>query len=73
MIAVGAARARKVAQQMQEHDPAYAGSHYATALVAEHQGERATAAREFGLAVRYWEQADADLPELVESRTKAGR
>jgi tetratricopeptide (TPR) repeat protein len=65
--------AGQVAQQMLEHDPAYAGSHYATALVAEHNGDRATAAREFGLAVRYWAKADADLPELLESRQKAGR
>ncbi len=30
------------ARQMLEHDPAYAGSHYALALVAEHKGDVVT-------------------------------
>ena len=63
--------AGRMAQQMIEHDPAYAGSHYAAALVAEHQADRARAQREFALASQYWAQADTDLPELAESRTKS--
>ena len=35
--------AGRIAQQMIEHDPAYAGSHYALALVAEHDEDAATA------------------------------
>jgi tetratricopeptide (TPR) repeat protein len=63
--------AGQVAQQMLAHDPAYAGSHYASALVAERQNQRATAAREFEMAAKYWAQADPHLPELAESRAKA--
>ena len=63
--------AGRIAGQMIEHDPAYAGSHYAAALVAERQADRARAQREFGLAAGYWANADADLPELAESRAKS--
>ena len=35
-------------RQMLEHDPNYAGSHYALALVAEHNGDAQTAARRTG-------------------------
>jgi tetratricopeptide (TPR) repeat protein len=61
-----------LAQQLIEHDPSYGGSHYAMALVAEHDGDSATAAREFALAIKSWAKADAELPELVESRQKVG-
>ena len=46
------------------HDPNYAGSHYALALVARHNGDAAIARAEFDLATRYWKNADPDLPEL---------
>jgi tetratricopeptide (TPR) repeat protein len=52
------------ARQMRDHDPNYAGSHYALALVAEHQGDAATARSEFGQAATCWKNADRDLPEL---------
>jgi tetratricopeptide (TPR) repeat protein len=52
------------AQQILAHDSAYAGGHYLMALVAEHNGATADAARHFGEAKRYWSFADADLPEL---------
>jgi tetratricopeptide (TPR) repeat protein len=52
------------ARQMVEHDPNYAGSHYALALVAQHAGDQRTAAAELALARKYWSTADADLPEL---------
>jgi tetratricopeptide (TPR) repeat protein len=67
----GAARAAgdwecagRMARQMLDHDPAYGGTHYALALVADHEGDRSKAAAEFALAGRYWSQADPDLPEL---------
>jgi tetratricopeptide (TPR) repeat protein len=53
------------ARQMLEHDPNYAGSHYALALVAEHKGDAAAARAERALVAKYWQQADAALPELV--------
>ena len=56
--------AGRLTQLMLEHDPAYAGTHYALALVAEHDGNMATAKREFDLAVKAWAAADKDLPEL---------
>ena len=46
------------ARQMLEHDPNYAGSHLALALVAEHQGDARTAAAERALAEKYWSRAD---------------
>jgi tetratricopeptide (TPR) repeat protein len=52
------------ARQMVEHDPNYAGSRYALALVAEHHGDAATARAERALVAKYWSQADSGLPEL---------
>lgn len=57
--------AARLAQMMLEHDPNYAGTHYALALVAQHDGNTATARREFDLAVKAWANADKDLPELA--------
>lgn len=56
--------AGRMAQLMLEHDPNYAGTHYALALVAQNSGNTATARREFDLAVKAWANADKDLPEL---------
>jgi len=56
--------AARMAQLMLEHDPNYAGTHYALALVAQHDGNTSTAGREFDLAVKGWANADKDLPEL---------
>ena len=53
-----------VAQQMREHDPNYAGTHYALGLAAQHRGDTAAMRAAFDLAKRYWKSADADLPEL---------
>ena len=58
-----------VANRMIEHDPYYAGSHFALALVAQHLGHDALARAEFVLAERYWSKADRDLPELVLTRS----
>lgn len=52
------------ARQMLDHDGAYGGGHYVMALVAEHKGATADAARHFAEARRLWEFADSDLPEL---------
>jgi tetratricopeptide (TPR) repeat protein len=56
--------AARMAQLMLEHDPNYAGTRFALGLVAHHDGNAATAAREFALAQKAWAQADRDLPEL---------
>ena len=52
------------ARQMSEHDPHYAGSHFALALVAERQGDRNLARAEFAQARRYWKNADPGLTEV---------
>jgi tetratricopeptide (TPR) repeat protein len=56
--------ARSTARQMIAHDPNYAGSHYALALVAEHDGDAAAARSERALVEKFWKNADRDLPEL---------
>jgi pimeloyl-ACP methyl ester carboxylesterase/Tfp pilus assembly protein PilF len=56
-------------RQMVEHDAAYAGSHLALALVAEHHGDRRAASASRAEAKRYWRDADPDLPELALLRT----
>jgi tetratricopeptide (TPR) repeat protein len=56
--------AARMAQLMLEHDPAYGGTHYALGLVAQHDGNEATAKREFALAAKAWANADRDLGEL---------
>jgi tetratricopeptide (TPR) repeat protein len=62
--------AARIARQMVEHDPSYAGSHYALGLVAEHDGDTAAAKAAFTAALERWGKADADLPELLEIRRK---
>ena len=62
------ALATRMAQLMAEHDPAYFGSHYALALVAQHDGNLPAARREFDLALKAWATADKDLPELAIAR-----
>jgi tetratricopeptide (TPR) repeat protein len=56
--------AARLAQMMLEHDPNYAGTHLALALVADHDGNRDTARREAELALKAWASADRDLQEL---------
>ena len=58
------------AGQMRDHDPNYAGTHYALALVAQHRGDRSTMEAEFAEAAKRWSEADADLPELKVSRQR---
>jgi tetratricopeptide (TPR) repeat protein len=59
-----------MARQLLEHDAAYAGSHYALALVADHKGETAAALKEYAEAETLWRNADADLPELQQARAR---
>jgi tetratricopeptide (TPR) repeat protein len=49
------------ARQMLEHDPNYAGSHEALALVAEHGGDSQIARSERALVAKYWKNADPDV------------
>ena len=58
------------AREMLDHDPAYAGTHFALALVAEHRGDREAATAELVQAERYWRSADGDLPELTQVRKR---
>jgi len=52
------------AQQMLEHDPNYAGTHYALALVARHDRNQSAARAEFERARTLWAHADPGLPEM---------
>jgi len=61
------------AEQMKDHDSAYAGTRYALGLVAEQRGDAAAAAREFGAAVDLWKDADPDLAVLRDARARAGK
>src|SRR5262249_15635802 len=49
------------AQQMLEHDPNYAGTHYALGLVARHNGNHAAAHAAFERARALWAHADRGL------------
>lgn len=62
--------AEYTARQMLEHDPNYGGTHYALALVAEHNADSAAALKELALAQKFWQTADPDLPELLAVRAK---
>jgi Tfp pilus assembly protein PilF len=62
--------AGQLAQIMAAHDPAYFGTHYALALVAQNAGNQPTARREFDLALKAWTTADKDLPELAIARRR---
>jgi tetratricopeptide (TPR) repeat protein len=57
--------AEYTARQMLEHDAAYAGSHFALALVARERGDAQLAQREAAEARKYWKDADRDMKELA--------
>ena len=61
------------ARQMLEHDPNYAGAHFALAQVAQHGGDLAAARREAAAAAQLWSTADPDLPELKTVREMLSR
>ncbi len=57
--------AARMAQMMLEHDPNYAGTHFALGLVSHHNsGTSESTLREFALAEKGWANADKDLVEL---------
>lgn len=62
--------AAAIAKEMEQHDVNYAGTHYALALVADHQGDALTAAKEFAGVEQAWAKADPDLPELRTARQR---
>jgi tetratricopeptide (TPR) repeat protein len=62
--------AGRLARQMLEHDPHYAGTRYALGLVAEHADDTLTAKNEFAEALKAWSKADPDLPEVAELKRK---
>lgn len=55
--------ARIATENMLDHDPAYGGTHYAVALLAEHQGDKAKMASALARARELWAKADKDFPE----------
>jgi tetratricopeptide (TPR) repeat protein len=64
------ALASELAEQMRQHDAGYAGTHYALALAAEARGDRAAAARSYNQALQAWSDADPDLPESKQARSR---
>ncbi len=62
--------AEYVAAQMLEHDANYAGTHLALALIAEHQGDNVQALEAYKIAEKLWTDADANLVELSQTKTK---
>src|SRR5215813_15073618 len=62
--------AEYAATQMLEHDANYAGTHLVLALVAEHKSDNAKALEEYKMAEKLWSDADANLFELSQIKTK---
>ncbi|HUG53213.1 MAG TPA: hypothetical protein VMR21_06410, partial [Vicinamibacteria bacterium] len=58
------------AEQMRDHDPAYGGTHYALARVAEHGGDREAARKAYEAALAHWPQADADHSTAADARAR---
>ena len=56
--------AESTAREMIQHDPTYAGGHFALGLAAEHAGQAVQAREHFAAAEKFWSKADKDLPEL---------
>jgi hypothetical protein len=53
--------ANYTARKMVQHDPSYAGGHFAQGLVGEHLGDAPKARLEFAAAEKLWSKADADV------------
>jgi len=60
-----------LAEQMVEYDPAYAGSHFASALALEHAGNATGARQAFAAAASRWATADPGLPERQTARQRS--
>jgi tetratricopeptide (TPR) repeat protein len=58
--------ARYAAEQMQDHDPSYGGSHLAMAFVLHREGDPQAVTRQLEAARRSWRDADPELPEFKE-------
>jgi tetratricopeptide (TPR) repeat protein len=65
--------AAETAADLLEHDPAYGGTQYLRALVAEHEGDHEKAGRALADAERAWRAADADYPDLLDVRARLER
>lgn len=65
--------AQYTAQQLIQHDPYYAGGHYAFGLVAEHAGETEGSQQMFAAAEKCWSHADPNLPELLLARKRLAK
>jgi tetratricopeptide (TPR) repeat protein len=63
--------ARAMTKHLAEHDPAYPGSLYARALLAEHDGDAAGARELFGAAAQGWKNADAAFAGAKHAREKS--
>jgi hypothetical protein len=62
--------ASELADEMRRHDPLYAGTSYARARAAEQRGDRSGAATAYAEALRAWSDADPDLFELADARSR---
>jgi tetratricopeptide (TPR) repeat protein len=70
-VAMGAWKlAAETAADMHEHDPAYGGTHYLAALVAEHNGDRDGMVRHLRMAQEAWQHADHDFSDAKEVRVR---
>jgi tetratricopeptide (TPR) repeat protein len=58
----------ELAEQLRQHDPSYAGTHFALALEAERGGNRTAALRAYEEALRRWRHADPDLADVAYAR-----
>jgi tetratricopeptide (TPR) repeat protein len=62
--------AAEITREMQKHDPAYPGTHYALARVAEQEGNTTTALDEYAAAVKGWGAGDPDFTSLTDARRR---
>jgi len=58
------------AEQMRAVDATYPGTRFALGLLAEHAGDRSTAAARYQEAVAGWADADADFPGRIAARDR---
>lgn len=61
----------ELAEELQRHDPSYAGTRFALAVDAERRGNRMAALREYEYALQRWHSADPDFADLVYARAHA--
>src|SRR5262249_16167282 len=60
--------AAPIAKELEQHYVNYGGPPYGLALVADHQGDASTAAKEFAAVEQAWGKADPYLSELKTAR-----